>query len=68
MAPAGTPKAIVTRINQDINRVFADPDVRAAFAAEGSEPVGGTPEQLAQSIREGLAKWAKLVRELGVQL
>lgn len=68
MAPAGTPKAIVTRINQDINRVFADPEVRAAFAADGSEPVGGTPEQLAQSIREGLAKWAKLVRELGVQL
>jgi tripartite-type tricarboxylate transporter receptor subunit TctC len=68
LAPAGTPRAIVTKANADINRVFAMPDVRAAFASDGSEPAGGTPEDLARSIREGMAKWGKLVRDLDVQL
>ncbi|HEV7800962.1 MAG TPA: tripartite tricarboxylate transporter substrate binding protein [Burkholderiales bacterium] len=68
LAPAGTPRTIVTKINGDINRVFLQPEVRAAFAADGCEPVGGTPEDLANSIRDGLAKWGKLVRDLGVQL
>ena len=68
LAPAGTPKPVVARLNGDINRIFTASDVRAAFAADGSEPVGGTPEALAKSIREGIAKWGKLVRDLGVQL
>jgi tripartite-type tricarboxylate transporter receptor subunit TctC len=68
LAPAGTPKPIVAKLNGEINRIFTEPDVRSAFAADGSEPVGGTPEALAKSIREGIAKWGKLVRDLGVQL
>jgi tripartite-type tricarboxylate transporter receptor subunit TctC len=67
-APAGTPNAIVAKLNADINRVFADPDIKAAFAADGSEPVGGTPADLARSVREGMEKWGKLVRDLGVKL
>lgn len=68
LAPAGTPRAIVDRFNREINRAFSDAEVRAAFAAEGSEPVGGTPEQLAQSIRSGIAKWSRIVRELKLTL
>lgn len=68
LAPAGTPKAIVEKINRDINRVFDEPKVKAAFAADGTEPAGGTPEALAKSMRVGIAKWGKLVRELDVQL
>ena len=68
LAPAGTPRPIVTTINQDINRVFQQPEVRAAFAADGSVPVGGTPEDLARSIGAGMTKWGQLVRDLGVQL
>jgi tripartite-type tricarboxylate transporter receptor subunit TctC len=59
---------VIAKVNADINRVFAMPDVKAAFASDGSEPVGGTPEELARSIREGMAKWGKLVRDLNVQL
>ena len=68
LAPAGTPKAVIEKINRDINRVFDEPKVKAAFAADGTEPAGGTPEALAKSMRVGIAKWGKLVRELDVQL
>lgn len=68
LAPAATPKPIIAKLNRDVNRTLADPAVRAAFVSDGSEPVGGTPEELARSIREGMAKWGKLVRDLNVQL
>jgi tripartite-type tricarboxylate transporter receptor subunit TctC len=68
LAPAGTPRPIVMKVNQDINRVFTQPEVRAAFASDGSEPAGGTPEALARSIHEGMAKWGKLVRDLNIQM
>jgi len=68
LAPAATPKPIITKLNRDVNRVLAEPAVRAVFVSDGSEPVGGTTEDLARSIREGMAKWGKLVRDLNVQL
>lgn len=68
LGPAGTPKPVVAKLNAEINRIFSEPDVKAAFATDGSVPVGGTPEELAKSIREGIAKWGKLVRDLGVRL
>jgi len=68
LAPAGTPQAIVSKLNAEINRIFALPEVKAAFAADGSEPVGGTPEDAAKSIRAGMAKWGKLVRDLNLHL
>jgi tripartite-type tricarboxylate transporter receptor subunit TctC len=68
LAPAKTPAAIVKRLNSELNRALQLPDVKASLAADGAEPEGGTPEQLAQSIREGSAKWSKLIRELGIAL
>lgn len=68
MAPAKTPAPIIKRLNSELNRALQMPDVKASLAADGAEPAGGTPEQLAQSIREGAAKWGKLIRELGISL
>jgi tripartite-type tricarboxylate transporter receptor subunit TctC len=68
LAPAKTPSPLIQKINADANRVLAQPDVRAAFAADGTEPVGGTPEQLRESMRSGIEQWGRLVRELGVKL
>ena len=48
--------------------VLTKPEVKAAFAADGTEPAGGTPEQLRDSMRSGIAQWGKLVRDLGVKL
>ncbi len=68
LAPGGTPKSVIARLNKDINRVLAEPEVKAAFLADGAEPAGGTPADLARSMREGMVKWGKLVRDLGVKL
>jgi tripartite-type tricarboxylate transporter receptor subunit TctC len=68
LAPARTPAAIVKRLNGELNRALQLPDVKASLAADGAEPDGGTPEQLALSIREGSAKWSKLIRDLGIAL
>lgn len=68
MAPAGTPRDIVELLNREVNKAFADHDIRAAFALEGLDPAGGTPEDAARSLREGMEKWGNLVRKLGLKL
>ncbi len=68
LAPAKTPPALIGQLNRQLNRALQQPEVRAALAADGAEPAGGTPEELAQSIRDGSAKWGKLIRELGMSL
>lgn len=68
LAPAKTPQPLIQKINADANAVLALPEVKAAFAADGTEPAGGTPEQLRESMRNGIAQWGKLVRELGIKL
>jgi tripartite-type tricarboxylate transporter receptor subunit TctC len=68
LAPAKTPQPLIQKINTDANAVLALPEVKAAFAADGTEPAGGTPEQLRESMRSGIAQWGKLVRELGIKL
>ncbi len=68
LAPAKTPQAIITKLNRDINTVLARPEVKAAFAADGTEPAGGTPEQLRESMRSGIKQWGELVRKLGIKL
>lgn len=68
LGPAGIPRPVVSKVNRDINRVFSEREVRKAFAAEGADPVGGSPEDLAKSMRKGIAKWGSLVRSLDLQL
>jgi tripartite-type tricarboxylate transporter receptor subunit TctC len=68
LTPAGTSRAIIARVNQEVNRAFAMPEIKAAYAAEGLEPSGGSPEDMAKSIRDGMAKWGRLVQQLGIRL
>ncbi|MDQ0142363.1 Bug family tripartite tricarboxylate transporter substrate binding protein [Cupriavidus necator] len=63
LAPAGTPREIVTRLNQEMNRILAQPDIRQRLAAIDYEVVGGTPEQFAATIAEDAARWAKIVKD-----
>ena len=67
LAPVATPKALVTRISVDANKVLAMKDVRERLLSLGSEPEGNTPEQFAAFIREDMAKWAKLMKERGIK-
>ena len=67
LAPAGTPRAIVDRLNREVNRALADPEVARRIAAEGSEAVGSTPRQLAAHIGSERARWQKVIKEAGIK-
>jgi tripartite-type tricarboxylate transporter receptor subunit TctC len=67
LAPARTPRPVVDRLNREIVTVLAHPDMRANQLANGFEPIGSTPDQLAQYIRSEIVKWAKVVKESGVK-
>jgi len=67
VAPAKTPPAIIMRLNAEITKVLALPDVRNQFGNQGIEVLGGTSEQFASTIRDEIAKWAKVIRLSGVK-
>ncbi|MCD9122405.1 tripartite tricarboxylate transporter substrate binding protein [Cupriavidus sp. UGS-1] len=67
LAPAGTPKEIVARLNTEINAALKLPEVRAKLEAAGIEVQGGTPQDYAALIKSDLAKWGKVVKEAGIQ-
>ena len=68
LAPAGTPRAIVAKLNTEIVRHLHSDDLKARMAAEGAEVIGSSPEQLAKQMREDLARWAKPVKESGARV
>lgn len=67
MVPAGTPKPVIDRLNREIGKVLALPEIRERFAAQGAEATPTTPEQFAQFMRRELAKWAPVVKKAGVK-
>ncbi|MBS79150.1 tripartite tricarboxylate transporter substrate binding protein [Variovorax sp.] len=67
VVPAGTPSEIVKKLNAAIDKALAKPATIAQLQAEGSMPVGGSPEQAAQYVRAEHARWGAAVREAGVQ-
>jgi tripartite-type tricarboxylate transporter receptor subunit TctC len=68
MAPAGTPTAIVQRINQELTKILQQPDVRARYASLGVDPVIASPEQFGQYINSEQAKWADVIRRSGAKV
>jgi len=67
MAPAGTPKDIVARLNAEIVKALADPGVREKLHDQGLTIRGSTPEELGTATREQLAKYARLFKEAGIK-
>ena len=66
LAPAGTPKAIIAKLNAEINAALKLPDVRAKLEAAGIEIQGGTPQEYAALIKSDLAKWGKVIKDAGI--
>ena len=62
-APAGTPASVISKVNGEVARILALPDVKERLAAIGAEPMGGTPAQFAALVKADVAKWAKIVQE-----
>lgn len=65
MAPAGTPKPIIDRLQQEIVRTLADPVVSKRLADAGFRPQSSTPEAFVQQIRDDLGQWAAVVKATG---
>ena len=68
LAPAGTPKDAVAKLNAAFNKALQTPELKKRLGDEGADPLGGTPEQFAQVIHDDLARWGKIVKESGVKL
>jgi tripartite-type tricarboxylate transporter receptor subunit TctC len=66
-APAGTPPAVIARLNTEINKALLAPDFRERLAANGAEPVGGTPEQFSRAIERETAKYAAVIKRAGIK-
>jgi tripartite-type tricarboxylate transporter receptor subunit TctC len=67
LAPARTPQAIVSRLNQEIVRVLAMPDVKEKFNSAGIEPVGSTPAELAATMKSDMASLGKTIKAAGIR-
>ncbi len=68
VAPAGVPKAVVAKLNAEINAALATPALREKLLAIGSEPVIGTPAQFGEFIRKENAKWADVIKRSGAKV
>ncbi|HEX4763825.1 MAG TPA: tripartite tricarboxylate transporter substrate-binding protein, partial [Usitatibacter sp.] len=66
-APAGTPHAVVDRINAEVNKIVTDPAIRERFAQLGFETSGGTPAQFAAVVEAESAKWSKVIQDAHVK-
>jgi tripartite-type tricarboxylate transporter receptor subunit TctC len=68
LAPAGTPKEAVARLNAEFNKALQQPELKKRLGDEGADALGGTPEQFAQVIRDDIVRWGKIVKESGVRV
>jgi tripartite-type tricarboxylate transporter receptor subunit TctC len=68
LAPAGTPTAIVDKMNAQLVAILASADVREKLQAQGIEPVGSTPAQLGAHLKSEMVKWEKVVRLSGAKV
>ena len=68
LAPAGTPRDIVSKLNAEILRAAAHPEFKAVLERAAIEPIGSTPEELARFMKSELAKWARVVKDANLQV
>jgi len=66
-APAKTPRDVIMKINADVIKIVNSPELKERLKADGSDPVGNSPEQYAAFLRNEIAKWAKVIKFAGVK-
>ncbi len=68
LAPAGTPREIVLRLNSEVSRSLREPDARERLYSIGAEPMSNTPEEYAAYINAEMAKWSKVIKAAGIRV
>jgi tripartite-type tricarboxylate transporter receptor subunit TctC len=67
LAPAGTPKNVISRLNAELVKIMHSPDLKEKLAATGTEPFTSTPEEFAAYIKREIAKWGDVIRKSGAK-
>ena len=68
MLPLKTPQPIIGKLNQEIARIMQSPEVGSKLAADGNQPVGGTPQQFGALLKAESAMWSKLIKDIGLKV
>lgn len=68
LAPKGTPREIVTRLNEEFRKVLNDPGIRNFLTKSGVDPEGSTPDELGKYMRSEIAKWTKVIKTANITL
>lgn len=68
LAPAGTPRDVVTMLGKEMQAVIRKPELREKFITLGIDPAGSTPDEFAQFLRDEVAKWGKVIRAANVKI
>ena len=68
VGPANLPAPIVARLNTEVNKALADPDLRTRLSGEALEPMPMTPEQFGQYMRTDIAKWTKIAKDRNIEI
>ena len=68
LAPAGTPKNVVTRLNAELVKIMHSPELKEKLAATGTDPLTSTPEEFADYIKREIAKWGDVIRKAGAKV
>ena len=68
MAPAGTPRPVLEKLNAEVNKIINAPDVKEAWARQGAAPMGMPVDEFGKFLHEDIAKWAKLVKSTGMKV
>jgi tripartite-type tricarboxylate transporter receptor subunit TctC len=66
-APAGTPNAVIARLNAEIGKAMQSPDVVAQFRLQGYEPLLSTPDEMSARIKTEIAIWTRVIHDAGIQ-
>jgi tripartite-type tricarboxylate transporter receptor subunit TctC len=68
MAPAGTPRPVLEKLNAEVNKNINAPDVKEAWGKQGAAPMGMGVDEFGKFLQDDIAKWAKLVKATGMKV
>ena len=68
LAPAGTPPAIIARLNREIVKILFSPDVKNNLSSEGAEPIGSSPAEFARLLKSETERWGAVVKQAGIRV